>query len=56
MKLGFIGTGKIASSVITGICNSKIYYKKILISSRNKLIAKKLKKNKTLKKLRTWSE
>jgi len=24
MKLGFIGTGKIASSVITGICNSKI--------------------------------
>ncbi len=44
MKLGFIGTGKIASSVITGICNSKIYYKKILISSRNKLIAKKLKK------------
>ncbi|MDC3175150.1 hypothetical protein OA845_01355 [Candidatus Pelagibacter sp.] len=28
MNLGFIGTGKIASSVITGISNSKISYKK----------------------------
>ena len=45
MKLGFIGTGKIASSVITGICNSKIIFTKILISQRNKLIAQKLKKN-----------
>ena len=45
MKLGFIGTGKIASSVITGICSSKIFYNKILISPRNKLIANKLKKN-----------
>jgi len=45
MKLGFIGTGKIASSVITGICNSKISYNKILISPRNQLIAQKLKKN-----------
>ena len=44
MKLGFIGTGKIASSVITGICSSSIKYKKIHISSRNRLIAKKLKK------------
>ena len=44
MKLGFIGTGKIASSVITGICNSNIRYKKILISPRNKKIAKYLKK------------
>ena len=44
MKLGFIGTGKIASSVITGICNSKISFKKILISPRNKLIAQKLSK------------
>jgi pyrroline-5-carboxylate reductase len=43
MKLGFIGTGKIASSVITGISNSQISYKEILISSRNKSIAKKLK-------------
>jgi pyrroline-5-carboxylate reductase len=44
MKLGFIGTGKIASSVITGICNSNISFKKIIISSRNKAISKKLKK------------
>jgi pyrroline-5-carboxylate reductase len=42
MKLGFIGTGKIASSVITGICKSKISFNKIFISPRNKLIAKKL--------------
>ena len=45
MKLGFIGTGKIASSVITGICNSKISFNKILISPRNQLVAQKLKKN-----------
>ena len=44
MKLGFIGTGKITSSVISGICSSKINYKKIFISSRNSLISKGLKK------------
>ena len=44
MKLGFIGTGKIASSVITGICNSRIPFTKILISPRNKLNANSLKK------------
>jgi len=44
MKLGFIGTGKIASSVITGICNSKIKYKKIIISKRNNKISLNLKK------------
>jgi len=44
MRLGFIGTGKIASSVITGICNSKISFKKILISPRNRNIAQKLKR------------
>ena len=44
MKLGFIGTGKIASSVITGICSSKISFTKILISSRNKSISKSLEK------------
>ena len=44
MKLGFIGTGKIASSVITGVCTSKISFRKILISQRNKNIAQKLKK------------
>ena len=44
MKLGFIGTGKIASSVITGICKSSIKYNKIFISFRNKKISKQLKK------------
>ena len=44
MILGFIGTGKIASSVITGICKSKISYKKIIISPRNKSIARNLEK------------
>jgi pyrroline-5-carboxylate reductase len=45
MRLGFIGTGKIASSVIIGICNSNIKYKQIIISPRNKKIALSLKKN-----------
>ena len=44
MKLGFIGTGKISSSVITGICNSNISYKKIIISARNLKTANHLKK------------
>ena len=44
MRLGFIGTGKIASSVITGVCTSKISFQKILVSRRNKNIAQKLKK------------
>ena len=44
MKLGFIGTGKITSAVVTGICTSKISFQKILISPRNKSIAQKLKK------------
>jgi len=44
MKLGFIGTGKISSSVITGICSSSIKYSKIYVSSRNSKIAKGLKK------------
>ena len=44
MNLGFIGTGKITSSVVTGICSSKLKYKKILVSSRNRKISKNLKK------------
>jgi len=44
MKIGFIGTGRIASSVITGIYKSKILINKIFISSRNNKIAKNLKK------------
>ena len=44
MKLGFIGTGKITSAVVTGICRSNIPYKKIIISHRTKSVAQKLKK------------
>ena len=44
MKLGFIGAGKISSSVIIGINKSSINYDKIFISSRNRIIAKRLKK------------
>lgn len=44
MNLGFIGTGKISSSVINGICNSSIKYKKIIISSRNNKVANQLKR------------
>ena len=44
MKLGFIGTGKITSSVVTGICGSKISFKKIMLSPRNKNVAKRLQR------------
>ncbi len=44
MNLGFIGTGKITSSVVTGICRSKISFKKIILSPRNRRVANKLKK------------
>ena len=44
MNLGFIGTGRIASSVIEGIFKSKLKIKKIYISPRNRTIAKKLSK------------
>ena len=42
MILGFIGTGKISSSIIYGIFKSKLKVKRIYISSRNTNIAKKL--------------
>ena len=44
MNLGFIGTGKITSSVVKGICRSKISFKKIILSPRNRNVAKKLKR------------
>ena len=44
MKLGFIGTGKITSAVIAGICKSSISYNEIIISHRNKSISSSLKK------------
>ena len=43
MNLGFIGTGKIAASVIAGICNSKISFQKIIVSPRNRNVSKKLR-------------
>ena len=44
MILGFLGTGRIASSVIEGVFKSKLKIKKIYISPRNRTIAKKLSK------------
>ena len=44
MKLGFIGTGNITVAVVNGICTSKISTSKIIISSRNKNKAQRLKK------------
>ena len=44
MKLGFIGTGKIASSVILGVCKSNIKFRQIIVSPKNKKIANYLKK------------
>ena len=44
MNLGFIGTGNIVSDVVIGISKSKIKYKKIIISPRNKKKALYLKK------------
>ena len=44
MNLGFIGTGTIASSVITGIFKSNISFKKIYISKRNNKNSQKLKR------------
>ena len=44
MNLGFIGTGNIVSDVVIGISKSKIKYKKIIISPRNKKKSLFLKK------------
>ena len=44
MKLGFIGTGKITSSVVTGICRPKISFNKIILSPRSKSVSQTLKK------------
>ena len=43
MKLGFIGTGRITSAAVTGICSSNISYKNIIISHRNRSISNNLK-------------
>ena len=44
MKLGFIGTGKITSSIVHGIFKSNLKSNKIFISYRNKAVSKNLKK------------
>ena len=44
MNIGFLGSGHITSSIIEGIFKSKLKIKKIYISTRNKLISKKLSK------------
>jgi len=44
MKLGFIGTGKITASVVTGICRSNLSFNKIILSPRSKSVSQKLKK------------
>ncbi len=49
MNLGFLGTGHISSSIIEGIFKSKLKFKKIYLSPRNKILAKKL--NKRFKKV-----
>ena len=43
MRLGFIGIGKITSSVIEGISKSNIKFSKIIISPRNKKNSKSIK-------------
>jgi pyrroline-5-carboxylate reductase len=53
MKIGFIGTGKITTSVITGLFRSKANLKQILISERSKknsrALAKRFKQVKVVK-------
>ena len=44
MKLGFIGTGEITKAVVIGILGSKLKFKKIYLSERNKKISSFLKK------------
>ena len=49
MKLGFIGTGEITKAVVIGILGSKLKFKKIYLSERNKKISSFLrKKNKKI--------
>ena len=43
MKLGFVGVGKIATSVIEGIFKAKINVKEMILSPRNKKNSKSLK-------------
>ena len=52
MKLGFIGVGKIATSVIEGIFNAKINIREIILSPKNRQNTNSLRnKFKKIKKL-----
>ena len=44
MKLGFIGTGEITKAVVIGILGSKLKFKKIYLSERNKKISSFLRR------------
>ena len=42
MRIGFIGTGRIAEAVVTGLCTSAAPPEQVLLSPRNAAIAKRL--------------
>ena len=44
MKLGFIGTGEITKAVVIGILGSRLKFKKIYLSERNKKVSSFLRK------------
>tara|TARA_Y100000816_G_scaffold256759_1_gene210483 strand:+ start:688 stop:1446 length:759 start_codon:yes stop_codon:yes gene_type:complete len=54
MQLGFLGSGRITSSIINGILSSKIRVKNIYISYRNKNISKQLSKK--FKKVKVFKD
>ena len=54
MKLGFIGTGTIATSVIEGLLKSKVKIEQINITTRSKKNSLKLRKKS--KKIKVYSE
>ena len=49
MKLGFIGTGEITKAVVIGILGSKLKFKKIYLSERNKKISSFLRRKNKVK-------
>jgi len=57
MNLGFIGSGEITKAVVTGILSSKIKYRTIYISKRNRIISSNLsKKSRKIKVLKDNQE
>ncbi len=47
MKLGFIGTGKISSAVVQGLCTSELQDLSIMLSPRNEQTAEMLSQTKS---------